>query len=66
MEDKRICVVCPVCGAVNEVETYERYTIIPDDTYLTQYCAGACSNCETELHWEEVYELLRVENVRPV
>lgn len=66
MKDKRICVVCPVCGAVDEFKIYERYTVIADKTHLIQYCVGLCPNCETKLHWEQVYELIRVENVRAV
>lgn len=66
MEDKRVCVVCPVCGADGEYEIDERYTVFDDEAHIVEYCAGACPNCDTELHWKQVYELIRVENVRAV
>lgn len=66
MEDKRVCVVCPVCGAVDEFEIDEMYTVLDDETHIVEYCAGSCSNCETDLQWEQVYELIRVQNVRKV
>lgn len=67
MEDKRVCVVCPVCGAVDEYEIDEMYGLEPlDETHAIDTYVGECSNCQTELMWEQVYELIRVQNVRKV
>ena len=67
MEDKKVCVVCPVCGAVDEVETVDIYALDAlDDTHIIEYYSGICMDCDAELQWEEVYELIRVENVRSV
>lgn len=67
MEDKRICVVCPVCGAVDEFEVDDMYSLDSfDETHIVEYYVGQCLNCQTELRWEQVYELIRVQNVQKV
>lgn len=67
MEDKRICVVCPVCGAVDEFEVDDVWALDSfDETHLVEYCVGRCLNCETVLQWEQVYELTRIQNVQKV
>lgn len=67
MEDKRVCVVCPVCGAVDEYGVDDVYAVDSfDETHIIEYYAGLCSNCDSEIQWEQVYELIRVQNVRKV
>lgn len=66
MEDKKVCVVCPVCGAVDEYEFDEIYIVPADTTHIIEYCTGSCSNCNTKLQWEQVYELIPIVNVRAV
>ena len=58
MEDKRICVVCPVCGAVDEYEVIDRWPLNElDETHFIEDYIGLCSNCRTELRWEQIYEV---------
>lgn len=67
MKDKKFCVVCPVCGAVDEFDVDDIYVMETfGETYMIERYVGQCLNCETDLQWEQVYELVCVQNVQEV
>lgn len=54
---------CPKCGS-EDVEYYDCYDLRPEEDVIIQCWSGFCMECKTDLLWEEVFKLEKIQNVR--
>jgi endogenous inhibitor of DNA gyrase (YacG/DUF329 family) len=55
---------CPKCGT--ELDYYDIFDTEHNDDIYIDYCYGYCPQCETDYHWEEVYQYKEQRNLHEI